>query len=440
MNIYAQVGEKLSAISEYRLMTPLSVMDVIEDGPSITVDEFSIRTSEAARLKAFLGSDIFVTHASVASQVYETFEKVKNGVPAYEDGILKVPPAICIDIDDLYTEISHLNPAFGYWGYKRPDGTEMQPGDKITIDTVDAGEITLWEDGKLFNYVKEAKFDLQKNRNKIQRLANMMLQADIVTCSTPRLKAELEALHGREVHVYPNSMVPIDWPDVNVHKPKLTVLWQGGSSHHEDLMEIRDGLEYLSNKYPDIQWIMYGQDFQFIRKAIPADRIIHHSWVPYEMHKLKMATLPHDINIAPLAHTKFNACKSAIKWYESSMLRNPAATIASNWGPFADEMVDGETGMLFDDNDEFVKKMEILIADAELRRTMGLKSKDWVYANRLAGRTAPKLYEVYKETVRKKYETGRRFFPLTGVEQYGVLPSHDFDMGSAKRPRCPRCG
>jgi hypothetical protein len=117
----------------------------------------------------------------------------------------------------------------------------------------------------------------------------------------------------------------------------------------------------------------------------------------YRIYKLRLSTIGHDIAIAPLRNTTFNASRSAIKWYESSSTWKPAATIASNYGAFAREIEDGKTGMLFNNSEEFETKLQALIDDATLRKDIAANAKDWVRTNRDPDVHVPELYKKFSE-------------------------------------------
>jgi glycosyltransferase involved in cell wall biosynthesis len=119
-------------------------------------------------------------------------------------------------------------------------------------------------------------------------------------------------------------------------------------------------------------------------------------WIHHEAYRLRRTLINADINLCPLVDNVFNRCKSAIKWYESTVSENTEATLAQNVGPYR-EIKDGETGLLFNTADEFVAKLSALIEDAQLRLRLGHAAKDWVWSNRLPKHTGPALFEFYRD-------------------------------------------
>jgi hypothetical protein len=122
----------------------------------------------------------------------------------------------------------------------------------------------------------------------------------------------------------------------------------------------------------------------------------------------------------------FNRCKSAIKWYEGSILDTPEATLAQNTEPYH-EIKDGKTGLLFDTPSDFVEKLSLLIEDAQLRQRLAAGAKQWVLDNRTPEKTTPGLVNFYEE-VRREQKHRRTATPL-------VKPATPQDMQTLARAR-----
>jgi spore maturation protein CgeB len=65
-------------------------------------------------------------------------------------------------------------------------------------------------------------------------------------------------------------------------------------------------------------------------------------------------------------------------------------------------MTDGEDSLLYNDPKEFAEKLGILIENAELRKTLGEAGKKRVLETRHYLKTAPGLFEFYKELRARK--------------------------------------
>jgi glycosyltransferase involved in cell wall biosynthesis len=135
-----------------------------------------------------------------------------------------------------------------------------------------------------------------------------------------------------------------------------------------------------------------------------------------------------DINLCPLVDNAFNRCKSAIKWYEASVMPTPEATLAQDTAPYQ-EIQDGKTGLLFKTPAEFVEKLSLLIEDAQLRKKLGEGARKWVMNNRLPQHTTPGLLDFYTET-RNRYKHEK-----TGAVKPTILVPTTQDIQRLAKPR-----
>jgi glycosyltransferase involved in cell wall biosynthesis len=150
---------------------------------------------------------------------------------------------------------------------------------------------------------------------------------------------------------------------------------------------------------PDVTFVVFGHLFNWM-KDLP--NIEHHDWVDYAAYKTYRKCLDVDINLAPLVPGTFNECKSAIRWYDASLGKNPEATLAANVGPYK-EIEDGKTGLLYDTPEEFAENLQLLIDnESNIRQRLGQAARRWVLQNRAAEKTVPGLFEWFKEIKAKQ--------------------------------------
>ena len=108
-----------------------------------------------------------------------------------------------------------------------------------------------------------------------------------------------------------------------------------------------------------------------------------HPWVDTPAHPYRLAALDIDIAIIPVKDSIFNRSKSTIKWVEFSSLEIPCIT--SYVPPYdviqeADEI---NKGIFVTNNDEdcWIKGMELLINDSRLRKEIGTNARQFVEKN-----------------------------------------------------------
>lgn len=302
--------------------------------------------------------------------------------------------AVIFGADDDIENVSPFNPAFVTLGTKSMRGEELSPGDVL----MHPDGYPIWEDGK--TYGTSGTFDIAANKWRVELLKGIVCEADGVVVSCNRLKELYEGYGARRVLVYPNCLKFDQYPDIPVAYPKdeVRILYQGAASHYEDWFPIRDTLVKVLKKYPQAKFIYWGHEFPWITRGMPQAQFEKITWVSYDAFHTRLCSLGHDIAIAPLSATTFALSKTPIKWYESSAIPgHPAVTLAANYGPFAEEMTDGENGLLYNTLDEFEAKLGVLIEDAALRQRLATNAQDWVHENRDVKTSVEPMRQFLKE-------------------------------------------
>jgi glycosyltransferase involved in cell wall biosynthesis len=209
------------------------------------------------------------------------------------------------------------------------------------------------------------------------RLENNLRIADAVTVTTPHL-AEVISRFNPNVVVLPNM---IDLNLIMHQRPKAerpTIGWAGGSSHLNDFAPMRSQLNQFLRRHPEVDLHLVGQDYRGLFK-VPNTR-----WTTWNLNLVDyLHTLDFDIGIAPLAYNEFNKSKSDIKSLEYAALGIPV--VASDFGPYADNVVHGETGFLVKHSHEWSRYLRMLIEDHQLRETMSVNAKLWASNRTIQG-------------------------------------------------------
>jgi len=193
--------------------------------------------------------------------------------------------------------------------------------------------------------------------------------AHTVTVTNDHLAEQMSRFNPNVV-VVPNMIdAPLcDAP--RIRRKKLTIGWAGGDSHRRDLRYIVTPVQRII-RTTDAQVHTIGADYlSDIR--IPQDRYRHSGWETRLIDYYK--TIDFDIGLAPLEDTVFTRSKSYIKALEYGALGIPV--IASAAGPYLDYVEDGVTGFLVRKESEWIDRMQLLIADADLRESMGAAGRE----------------------------------------------------------------
>lgn len=390
---------KTSACSYYRVTAPMSQLSKMNYA-EIFEDTGGAKNSELAMMY----SDIAHFYAIGGESFLHTFNSLRKIKPATRDGKEIYPPTLIYDVDDNNDFVHPFNSAFirmGVRGY--PDAKFLEPGDGMEI--FDSQGNKIWEilDGE--THFDGVTLDVARNLQQMKVRHEIIRTAHGATVCSPSLaKYFKEVIGQKNTYVFPNTIIPAHFENIRAVRTddSIRILWQGGMSHWVDWYPLRDALKTICQKYTNIKFVIFGEWFKWIHDVIPDHMVEHHPWVEYNAYKLKRGLLNIDINLCPLAKDVFNAGKSAIKWYEASIWEKPEATLASNFGPYKEEMQDGETGLLYNTPDEFVQKLSLLIEDVPLRNRVAAGARRWVLENRTPEATIPGLFDFYSETRAKQ--------------------------------------
>lgn len=404
------VGEE-TACNWYRIMVP---MMHLRDMGYVEVYEDNDRGDQQESNLALLHSDIGHIYNVVGEHVLHKMRSIKRIAPGRrqgpDGGIDVYPPAMIWDCDDNTDFVHPFNQTYVHMGVRAyPDGRLLKPGDALEITDSTGKTIGGWVD-KHTKY-EGITFDIERNLHNMKLRHQIMREANGVTTSSPMLsKYAREVIGCKNVYTFPNTIDLSHYEKIRAVRTdkRVRVLWAGGMSHLIDWYPLRDALKAVCEKYRDqFTLVIFGEYFDWINEVVPQSMLEVHPWVKYPAFRLKRGLLNIDINLCPLANNVFNACKSAIKWYESAIWEDmPEATLAQR-GPVFDEIQDGKTGMLFDTPEEFAQKLGMLIEDAELRARLHEGAHKWVLANRTPAQTVPGLFDFYAETrARQKRELG----------------------------------
>lgn len=196
------------------------------------------------------------------------------------------------------------------------------------------------------------EFGQHKIQDRIKRFLELV---DAVWVTTHALK-ELYSEYSDNIYVLPNSIaLEAHTPSPN-NSVKKVVCWQGSGTHEHDLKLLEKHIARLL-KDPDVFVKIWGSvDFPGVYQ-VPS--------VEFQGFHAVFSQLDTCIGLAPLVPVKFNLSKSNLKFLEYSV--QGAVTVASNYGPYADTIIPGETGMLISDNSTWYDVVRSLIDNDDLR-------------------------------------------------------------------------
>jgi glycosyltransferase involved in cell wall biosynthesis len=238
----------------------------------------------------------------------------------------------------------------------------------------------------------------------------MLLQADMVTVTTKKLKSVL-AKYVDNIVILPNYFNETLWqlrsPVLKKKGEKLTIGYMGGYSHKPDLDFVMPILQDLIKRYPEkISFHFWGCEPSAEMDSLPQVEWTPHISLSYKDYSAFFQTQSADIFIAPLENSLFNSCKSGLKFFEYSALGAPG--VYSNLETYSDVVSHGQNGLLATSLDEWRDCLIELIENDELRFQMAMNAQEIIREKWFLSKNAfrwKKYYQNLFKTVSRKNQS-----------------------------------
>lgn len=217
------------------------------------------------------------------------------------------------------------------------------------------------------DYLHPADDNPYKKEHEIHNYAEIvkitMGIADMVTCTTEDLAIELSK-YTKKVVVLPNSMDMERWdlPKYTNDSDQFRIGWVGSSTHYEDLKMIEKPLKRILDEFPHTKFIAVGE--LRLQEMFKGYNVEIMPGVEFDAYPAKLHGLRLDMGLAPLRDTKFNRCKSPIKFYEYAIAKVPGVyspTVYHQRG------FDGKFGMEATDEEDWYRTMKNMVISKEIR-------------------------------------------------------------------------
>ena len=201
---------------------------------------------------------------------------------------------------------------------------------------------------------------------KANLINNMKVAAGVIVSTEPL--ADEYRKYNKNIFVVPNMLDSSAFrPKDTVNRPQIVIGWAGGPTHARDFSEARGALQQVMGANQNVVFKSVGWNPSQVLD-IPVRRHFHEEWVNPTPNYYPLLD-DFDIGIAPLLPSRFNDCKSELKAMEYGAKGIPV--VASKFGPYERYIKHGETGFLAKKHSDWVKYLNILVNDPELRRGMG---------------------------------------------------------------------
>ena len=243
------------------------------------------------------------------------------------------------------------------------------------LDTLSKPERDLYDDG-------------------VRRMGETLKLCDYGIASTERLQIEM-GKYLKDVFINRNvaseEMVKYSQDallSVKKDDSKIILGYLSGTiTHNDDFKLIMPSIINVLKKYDNAYLQIVGlldlpDEMQCVKHKIITSPFMDWKELPKLIRSI-------DINLAPLEDSIFNEAKSENKWTEAALVKIP--TVASNVGAFKSQIVDGVTGFLCSDEEEWINKLSNLIESKDLRYEIGKNAYDEVMNNHITINTGVSL-------------------------------------------------
>jgi glycosyltransferase involved in cell wall biosynthesis len=178
--------------------------------------------------------------------------------------------------------------------------------------------------------------------------------------------------HNPNVYVAPNSIDPLDWPElVKKDDGVLRIGWFASRSHTEDAKLVYRALEWASRQ-PNVEVWTAGYD--------PKWRFPHGHFPWMDLPKLRERLAYLDIGVAPVKSTPWALCRSDLKAIEKAFAG--AALVLSDVAPY-DLFTDNENCLKAKDAREFYERIRHLVQNRDEVKQLAQAGRKYVTEERL---------------------------------------------------------
>jgi tetratricopeptide (TPR) repeat protein len=227
-------------------------------------------------------------------------------------------------------------------------------------------------------------------------LTRLMAQCDAVQVSSRGLAKRLAPL-GHPLQVLDNQLSQV--PPLQPRPPggRVRIGWGGSAGHLDDLAAIAPALVAWLWRQDNVRLeLMADPIYEGLFAAAPPDRFRLHQPGSLD-HYLQWLEGLH-IGLGPLLPTEYNACRSDVKYLEYA---SRGVVPVMQRGPTYAAVRDGETGLLFSDDDELLALLDGLVADPDRGQRLADAAHRHVRDQRLLEQHVPRQLSFYRQLLER---------------------------------------
>lgn len=256
--------------------------------------------------------------------------------------------------------------------------------------------------------------------------------ADGVTVSTPALRDSVAKVTSAPIYVLRNFLDWRAWHRPPVYEArtweKLRIGYLGMAQWHSgDLKTLNPWFGKWMEKHPDVEFVASGDPRCHDLLNIPEAQRVSVSSFAFRHQEVADFASTMDVGLVPLQRHKFNEAKSHLKGMEYAgagvpCLASPTESYRDWWLSGRDEATSSGRGAGFicDGPDEWIRALDCLYADAQLRLRMGQAARQLASEN-----TYQQYWRLWEQAYSEILSTGspRSYAHASGrrADSLGVL-------------------
>lgn len=208
----------------------------------------------------------------------------------------------------------------------------------------------------------------RKPREQVQAMTGLLREASALTVSTPAL-ARVYGRFNDDITVVRNGLDWDMWADIQRPVSERVRVGYMGELYWRrgDLDVLRPMIRQWLDRNPQVEFVAAGDPGIHDFLGVPKDQRVSVAPTQFWWFDLPDITATFDIGLVPLARNPLNEGKSHLKGLEYGACGIPyIASPSESYEWFTDG-----NGLLAGNHAEWVAALDALVADAELRRSMG---------------------------------------------------------------------
>lgn len=242
--------------------------------------------------------------------------------------------------------------------------------------------------------------------SKAHYFTRQIARRSIFCIAASRFLEEFLLKFNKKVYYIPSGVdAELFRPSLNgLNRDKIIFSWIGTFHKKEYIENIEFALDCFSllrKRYSHIYFEIIGDgiyrnNLEKIIHRYSDQNISLRGWLDPNSIPEYLATI--HIGLLPVvSNTKFNQAKSPTKLFEYMAMAKP--TVSSNIGEASHIIHNRENGFLAKTKEEFIEKMQRLIEDSDMRRSMGEKARRTIEENYSLKFLGKRLYEILQQTL-----------------------------------------